>query len=79
MRLEQNTIARIFKQVVAAGLTHAIIHVQIEREGVLQLGSYDNFHRDCVVTGSGVGVALLLELKSKGVLRDFTVATRGLE
>jgi hypothetical protein len=71
--LEPATIESIFRQIMAAGLSRAIIHVQIEHGGVLQLGAYDNFHSDCVVTGPGVSEALLSELKSKSVLRDFAV------
>ena len=74
LRLDPETIAPIFKQVMTAGLSRAIIHVQIERADVLQLAAYDNFHPECVVTGPGVNAALLSELKSKGVLRDFMVA-----
>src|SRR5262249_33407392 len=44
LRLDAVSIAPIFKQAVAAGLSRAIIHVQIEYGGVLQLGAYDNFH-----------------------------------
>jgi hypothetical protein len=29
--------------------TDNLIHVQLEQNGVLVLGAYDNFHRDCVV------------------------------
>jgi hypothetical protein len=74
VRLEPETVAPILKQVMAAGLSRAIIHVQIERVGVLQLGAYDNFHPGCVVTGPGVSAVLLSELLSQGVLRDFAVA-----
>jgi hypothetical protein len=74
LRLEPETIAPIFKQVMAAGLSRAIIHVQIESAGILQLGAYDNFHPECVVTGPGVSAALLSELKSKAVLHNFVVA-----
>jgi hypothetical protein len=77
LRLEPATIGPIFKQIMAAGLSRAIIHVQIEHAGVLQLGAYDNFHAECVVTGPGVSEALLSELKSKSVLRDFAVAAAG--
>jgi hypothetical protein len=74
LRLEPDTIAPIFKGVMAAGLSRAILHVQIEREGVLQLGAYDNFHAKCVVTGPDVSAALLSELQSVGVLRGFQAA-----
>jgi hypothetical protein len=74
LRLEPGAAAAIFRQVLAAGLSRAIIHVQIERAGVLELGAYDNFHPECVVTGPGVSAGLLSELRAAGVLRDFRVA-----
>jgi hypothetical protein len=77
LRLEPVNIAPIFKQVLAAGLSRAIIHIQIERGGVLQLGAYDNFHPDCVVAGPVVSEALLAGLKAKHILRDFSVAATG--
>jgi hypothetical protein len=76
LRLQPATIGPIFKQIMAAGLSRAIVHVQIEHAGELQLGAYDNFHSDCVVTGSGVSESLLTELKAKSVLRDFAVAAK---
>jgi hypothetical protein len=74
LRLETESIAPMFKQIQAAGLSRAIIHAQIEHSGELQLGAYDNFHPDCVVAGPSVTESLLAELKSKHVLRDFSVA-----
>src|SRR5689334_20505474 len=70
LRLTAETVAPIFKQVMAAGLKRAIVHVQIERNGIRELGAYDNFHPECVVTGPGVSESLLEELKLKSVLRD---------
>jgi hypothetical protein len=75
LRLTQETVDQIYKQVLAAGLKRAIIHVQIERHGVRQLGAYDHFHDECVVTGPGVSPGLLAELKDTKVLRDFRAAT----
>jgi hypothetical protein len=50
VRLTPASAVPIFKQVMSAGLKRAIIHVQIERNGVLELGAYDNFHTESVVT-----------------------------
>jgi hypothetical protein len=75
LRLDPAAAAAIFRQILAAGLSRAIIHVQIERAGVLELAAYDNFHPDCVVTGPGVGAGLLAGLQAAGVLRGFRVAT----
>jgi hypothetical protein len=74
LRLSPETVDPIFKQVMAAGLKQAISHVQIERNGVPELGAYDNFHPECVVTGPGVSSILLVELKNANVLRGFRVA-----
>lgn len=51
-----------------------IVHIQIERHHELQFGSYDNFHRECVVCGTGVETSLLDHLKSSGVIRAWQVA-----
>jgi len=77
LRLSADAVAPIFQQVLSAGLKHPIIHVQIERAGVMELGAYDNFHAECVVTGPGMSAELLDELKSKSVLRDFKMAAAG--
>jgi len=73
LRLATENVEKIYEQVMAAGLKHAIVHVQIERRGVLELAAYDNFHPDCTTTGPGVRVALLNQLKDARVLHDFEV------
>jgi hypothetical protein len=75
LRLTSETCGPIWGQ-AGKYLKRVIIHVQIERDGVLELGAYDNFYQECVVTGPGISPALLDELKSANVLRDFKVATR---
>jgi len=74
LRLTSDAVDPIFKQVLAAGLKRAIIHVQIERNGVLELGAYDNFHKECVVTGPGISPLLLDELRRANIVREFSVA-----
>jgi hypothetical protein len=55
-----------------------IIHIQIEKEGQLQFGSYDNFHRECIVGfPPGVTPELLEQLKSSGVIRSWSVPHEG--
>ena len=71
LRLAADAVKPILSQLISARLNSAIIHVQIERHGRLELGAYDNFHPDCVITGPGVSSQLLHELKSKSLLRDF--------
>jgi hypothetical protein len=74
LRLTTDVVQPLFEEIMAAGLSEAIIHIQIERAGVLELGAYDNFHPECVVTGPSVSAELLEELKSKQIIRGFTVA-----
>jgi hypothetical protein len=74
VKLEADTVAALFKQIIAAGVTENIIHVQIERNGSIQLGAYDNFHRECVGTGPEVSAELLGEMKASGVVRSFVEA-----
>jgi hypothetical protein len=77
LRLTPESVAPILEQMTAAGLKRAIIHVQIERNGVLELGAYDNFHPECVVTGPGVSASLLDELRESSVLLDFQPTAAG--
>jgi hypothetical protein len=70
--LEVGTVGPILKEVGAGGrLVHDIIHIQIEKQGVLQFGSYDNFHPDGCVVWFGVDELSLQDLKAKGILRSY--------
>jgi hypothetical protein len=55
-----------------------IIHIQIEKAGRLQFGSYDQFHRECIVgVPPGVTPELLDRLRSSGVVRSWSVPNEG--
>jgi hypothetical protein len=71
LSLEPETVEPIFDAIMALGLRKAIIHLQIERGGVLQLGAYDHFHPDCVISGPGISASFLSELRSAKVVREF--------
>ncbi len=47
-------------------------HVQIEKDGVLQFGAYDNFHPECIFFGSAVTSQLLESLVSNHILQPLT-------
>jgi hypothetical protein len=49
-----------------------IIHIQVERGGVLQFAAYDNFHPESVVFGTGVEQAVLTSLVAEGIIRPYT-------
>ena len=76
--LTPESVAPIFKQVMAEGLKRAIIHIQIEKAGELQFGSYDNFHHECIVGfPPGVTPELLNLLQSSGAIRSWSVPHEG--
>jgi hypothetical protein len=72
--LEPDTVEPIL-DVVLPGRRYLddIIHIQIERHGEIEFGSYDNFQHDCVVCCVGIGTSLLDELKSSGVILSWGV------
>ena len=53
----------------------AIIHIQIEKNGLLQFAAYDNFHPQCIVFGTGVKPAVLESLVSQGIMEALHEAT----
>ncbi len=71
--LNEKTVEVIWKELYEKDhLVHeGIIHIQIECNGKLVFGGYDNFHRECVVAYSSVPVRLLDKLKENGVIRDY--------
>ena len=55
-----------------------ILHIQIERGGELQFGSYDQFHPECIVCfPPGVTTEFLEILKGSGVIRSWSVPHEG--
>jgi len=77
LRLEPETIQPILGTVLPESrfMKH-VIHIQIEKDGVLQFAAYDNFHRDCVECGPGVPRELLERLRLSGVLRSYEADLR---
>jgi hypothetical protein len=54
-----------------------IVHIQIERDGRLEFGSYDQFHPECIVCFHGVSTDLLSRLEKSGVIRSWTEPYQG--
>lgn len=75
--LEPENVVPILQEIVGRRLVHEIVHIQIEKQGVLQFGSYDHFHADGCVVWLGVAEPSLQELKSKGILRSYEQAPHG--
>jgi len=59
---------------VAIGGTvpRSIIHIQIEKDGQLQFGTYDNFHPECIYFGNAVKEAVIQSLVSQNIVRPYT-------
>jgi hypothetical protein len=54
-----------------------INHIQIEKNGSLEFGAYDNFHPECIVCFLGVSPDFLDELQESGVIRSWTTPHEG--
>jgi hypothetical protein len=50
----------------------AIIHIQIEKDGQLQFGAYDNFYPECIYFGSEVKEGFIRSLVSQNIMRPYT-------
>jgi hypothetical protein len=70
--LKPDTVEPILKVVLRDyRFQNRIVHIQIEREGRLEFGAYDNFDPDGVVCFCGVPDALLDRLMTNGVLASY--------
>lgn len=76
--LEQHTIQPILDVVLPnRRFMDDIVHIQIEKKGRLEFGSYDNFHYQCIVCFHGVSTDLLNKLVANGVIRSWTEPYEG--
>lgn len=54
-----------------------IVHIQIEKDGVLQFGAYDNFQPECIYFGSAVKRVVLERLISESILGPYGARPTG--
>jgi hypothetical protein len=76
--LERSTVAPVL-EACGRGLCgprglEPLIHVQVEKDGTLQMQACDNFDPDCTWVGPAVPVEVLQALVNQGVLRGFAPA-----
>ena len=45
-----------------------VLHIQIEKDGRLEFGTYDRFHPECFTVGNGLTSAFVDPLLSEGIL-----------
>ena len=65
--LELHTFEEIFRR-LSYRVPGRIIHIQIERGGILEFGAYDRFHRDCIFWGPTLTDAFIQSLAAQGIL-----------
>ncbi len=70
LRLTPDSVEPIFGQIMAAGLERAILHVKIQRGGLLQFSAADNFGYGCW-TGPNVRAEFLEQLVKEGLVCSF--------
>jgi hypothetical protein len=59
---------------ISGAVPKRIIHRQIEKDGILQFGAYDNFHPECISFGPALNQEFLDSLVSQGILKPFRTA-----
>src|SRR6266404_3550080 len=73
LALEHDTIRPILDVVLPDNrYMEDIIHIQIEKNGGLQFGSYDQFDKNCIVCFLGVPPKFLDELKQRHIVHSWT-------
>ena len=63
LKLRPTTRGEVIRQIKQAGLKRGIIHVEIEANGEVQLGAYDQMSKQTVVTGRLLGPNILEQWK----------------
>jgi hypothetical protein len=63
---------------IGGTLSGTILHVQIEKDGVLQFGAYDRFYPQCLFFGNAVSTSLIESLVARGVMRPYIEKRRRL-
>jgi hypothetical protein len=71
--LEPFTVEKIIPA-IGGSVPKTILHIQIEKNGVLQFGAYDNFYPECIFFGSAVNQSMIEWLISESIMRPFTTA-----
>lgn len=57
---------------IGGSVPKAIIHIQIEKDGILQFGAYDGFHPECFYFGPAVTQGMIDSAITEGILRPYT-------
>jgi hypothetical protein len=66
--LEPSTIPAIFTG-IGGTIPRSVLHIQIEKNGRIEFGAYDNFNPESIVFGSAISDAFIEALTSEGILK----------
>ena len=66
--LERSSSKKIYAA-LGGVVPKTILHIQIEKNGVLEFGAYDSFHPECIFFGGAVTSRLLDSLVSTDILQ----------
>lgn len=70
--LNRESLGPLLEQVLSEDrLSEDIEHIQIQRDGHLQVLIGDNFHDECVSVGPSITIELLEGLKSQGIIKSY--------
>lgn len=56
---------------VGGSIPGTILHIQIEKNSLIQFAAYDRFHPECIFFGRAVKQAVLESLVSQGIMRAY--------
>jgi hypothetical protein len=69
--LDDSTLDRIRRVILPRiGIVRNVVHVVVSKDGVEQIGAFDNFRRECLVAGPQMA-PILSDLVDTGVLASF--------
>jgi hypothetical protein len=54
---------------LGGALPNSVLHIQIEKDHVLEFGAYDNFYPECLFFGKGLSKDFLDSLVSQGIMK----------
>lgn len=65
----ESSMGQKFLSAMSGAVPQRIIHLQIEKDGVLQFGAYDNFYPECLFFGPAFNQEFLDSLVIRGILK----------
>jgi hypothetical protein len=71
----ERSMGKTILSAIGGNIPRKILHVQVEKVGLLEFGAYDNFHHECIFFGPALNSHFLEALVSRGVLKSWKERT----